>query len=288
LVNAGSLPKGNLFEIQAQEATEELQLVNAENQLEISYLDMIQLLELDSVGDFEIVIPEIEISDEELIPYSAGEIFNQAESIMPQIKSAEFQLKSSETGFIIAKGLRSPTLSFNTYWGTRYSDLITRFLLDGSGNPIIGGDGFPLTESTPFLDQLSDNIGYGIGLNLSIPIFNRWQTNYMISNAKLGLDNSRLVLENEKNLLYKDIQQSYADARAALKRYRASQKTVISTEESFRYTEQRFNVGLVTSVEYNTSKNLLTQAQSDRLQAKYDYIFQKNKLEFYLGNPIKI
>jgi outer membrane protein len=240
------------------------------------------------VGDFEIEIPAIEIADDEMIPYTAGEIFNRASQILPQIKSAEYQLKSSETGLIIAKGLRSPTLSFSTFWGTRYSDLITRIQLDENGNPIIGGDGLPVTEQTPFIDQLSDNIGYGVGLSLSIPIFNNWQTNYMISNARLGLENSKLVLENEKNVLYKDIQQSYADARAALKQYRASQKSVTSMEESFRYTEQKFNVGLVTSVEYNTAKNMLTQAQSDLLQSKYDYIFQKNKLEFYLGNPLKL
>jgi len=140
----------------------------------------------------------------------------------------------------------------------------------------------------PFVDQFKDNLTYGLALNLSIPIFNGWQTNTAISNSKLSVLNSRYQLQYTKNLLYKEIQQAYADAIAALKKYRATEKAVFSMEESFRYTEQKFNVGLVNSVEYNTSKNQLTRTQSDLLQAKYEFIFKTKVLEFYRGNPLTL
>jgi outer membrane protein len=95
-------------------------------------------------------------------------------------------------------------------------------------------------------------------------------------------------LNTPKNLLYKEIQQAYADAVASLKKYRASEKAVSSMEESFRYTEQKFNVGMVTSVDYNTAKNQLTSAQSDLLQSKYEYIFTTKVLEFYRGLPLSL
>ncbi len=288
LVNAGSIPHGNLLEIMAQQANEELQLVNYQNQLEISYLTLTQMLELDSVGDFRIEVPVITIPPGDELAYTVNGIYNHAELIMPQIQSAEYQLKASEAGLLVAKGMRSPNLSLNSYISTRYSDIRTRTMLDENGNPVIGPDLMPVQETYPFWDQLNDNINYGLGISLSIPIFNGLRTNTAVSNAKLNLDNSKLSLQNARNQLYKEIQQKYADARAALKRYNASQKTVTSMEESFRYVEQKLNVGAVTSVEYNTSKNMLMKAQSDFLQAKYEYIFQINVLEFYMGNPIKL
>jgi outer membrane protein len=140
----------------------------------------------------------------------------------------------------------------------------------------------------PFGNQFTDNATYGIQFNLTIPIFNGWQTNTMISNAKITVLNSKYNLEYTKNLLYKEIQQAYADAVASFNKYRASEKAVSSMEESFRYTEQKFNVGMVTSVDYNTAKNQLTRAQSDLLQSKYEYIFKTKVLEFYRGLPLSL
>jgi len=273
LVEAGSLAQGSLLEIQAQAAAEELQQVNAQNQLDISYLTLTQLLELDSVGNFEIEIPDLPLPEEKFLLESINDIYSDAERILPQVKSADYQLKSSETGLNIAKGARIPILSFTGSYGTRYSNILTK--------PIIGGD-------YPFGDQFRDNSTYGVQFNLTVPIFNGWQTNTMISNAKISVLNSMYNLESTKNILYKEIQQAYADAVASLKKYRASEKAVSSMEESFRYTEQKFNVGLVTSVDYNTSKNQLTSTQSDLLQSKYEYIFKTKVLEFYRGLPLNL
>jgi outer membrane protein len=95
-------------------------------------------------------------------------------------------------------------------------------------------------------------------------------------------------LQNKKNTLYATIQQAYADAMAALKKFSATEKALISMEESFKYTEKKFEVGLVNTVDYNTSKNQLTATQSDLLQAKYDFIFKINILNFYRGEPITL
>jgi len=134
-----------------------------------------------------------------------------------------------------------------------------------------------------FKDQISDFEYKQVNLSLAIPIFNNWNVQYQISNAKVALEDSKLNLDLAKQLLYEAIQQAHANAVAALENYYAKQESVISSQEAFTYTEERYNVGMVNSVEYNLAKNNLTRAQSDLLQAKYDYIFKTKILDFYQG-----
>jgi outer membrane protein len=139
-----------------------------------------------------------------------------------------------------------------------------------------------------FEDQLKNNKNYGLGFSLSIPVLNGWQVNKNISNSRLAVENSQYSLEGTKKQLYKDIQQAYADAVAALKKYNASLKAVSSSEESFRYTEQKFDVGMITPVDYNAAKTQLLNVQSDMSQAKYEFIFKTKVLDFYKGLPLSL
>lgn len=281
MVEAGSLPRGNLLEIQAQAAREEVQLINNKNQLDLSYLNIVQLLELDSIGNFEIVEPDLSITNQDIIIGSVNHIFNTASSSRPDVKSAELRLKSAEYDLKIAKGGRIPRLTMNTTFNTGYSSIRQKIL---NIDPVTGIE----YGEYPFSDQLNDNVSYGIGLTLSIPVFNGWQVNTNIRNTRVNIQNNRYILENTKKQLYKDIQQAYADAQASLKSYNASLKAVESMQESFRYTEQKFNVGMVTPVEYNTAKAQLLNAESELAQAKYEYIFKTKVLDFYKGLPLEL
>ncbi len=272
LVDAGSLARGNLLDIEAQSAREELQLVNMQNQLTLSYLALAQMLELPAVDDFAISIPALTI-DPVIVKGDPSGIYSIAEKTRPEIIGAEYRLKSSEYDLSIAKGGRSPRLSLGASVGTAYSD--------NRVNP------FTL-EPYSFSNQLNDNLNYGVGFSLNIPIFNGWQVNTNISNSKLGIENSRYALEATKKQLYKNIQQAFTDAEGALKKYTASGKAVASMEEAFRYSEQKLNNGLVTAVEYNQSKTLLLNAQSEMAQAKYEYVFKIKVLDFYKGIPITL
>ena len=276
LVEAGSLARGSLLEIQAQAASEELNVITAQNLLDIAYLDLTQMLDLDSVGDFEIEIPEFGDVGREPIMITVGMVYRDALSILPQVQSAEYQLESAYRGLSIAQGQRSPSLSLNGQWGTGYSDARQRQNLSG------------IWEDVPFWDQMDLNQSTMVSMGLSIPIFNQWRVNTNISNAKLSVMSSSLTLETTKMDLYKNIQQSYADAVAAQKKYLATEEALESMQESFKYTEEKFEVGLVNTVDYNTEKNRLTATQSELLQAKYDYIFKIKILDFYRGIPIAL
>ncbi|PLX00347.1 MAG: hypothetical protein C0594_15800, partial [Marinilabiliales bacterium] len=298
MVNAGSLAKGSLLEVEAQEASEELQYVNAKNQLDISYLNLIQLLDLDSTQSisFEIEKPLLPEIKEQELHISIEDIYMDAVDTLPQIKSAEYKLKSAEKGLAIAQGSRSPRLSANaTWWASGYSSALgmpdlTTLSMDtmisgftSSGEDVYAYDYNYDTKPVSLTDQFSDNKSTSFSVSLSIPIFNNWQVSNAVSNAKINLLNQQYQLESTRNMLLKEIQQAHADAVAALKKFQASRKALSSIEEAFHYTQEKFNVGLVSSVDYNLSKSQLTKARSDLLQAKYEYIFKTKILDFYMG-----
>ncbi len=143
-------------------------------------------------------------------------------------------------------------------------------------------------EKMSLSNQLENNERKNLSFTLRIPIFNRFQTQTQINNAKISVLNAKYNLELDKNKLYERVQQAYTDASAALKQYIATKKTVKSTREAFNYTQQRFNVGLVNSLDYNIAKNHLSKAKSDLLQAKYNYIFKTKILDFYMGKQLKL
>jgi outer membrane protein len=140
----------------------------------------------------------------------------------------------------------------------------------------------------PYAEQVNDNQYRSASLNLYVPIFNKKQTDTRIGQAKIALYDSRYKLEQAKQILYKEIQQAYADAKAALEKYYSSHEAVKASEEAFNHTEHKFNIGMVTSIEFNEAKNKLTTARSELLKAKYEYIFKVKILDFYRGVPVSL
>jgi outer membrane protein len=270
LVDAGSVAKGNLLQIQAQAAQEELSLITQKNLLESSILTLTQFLELKTPAGFEIAAPEINVDPNFVVSGNIDDIFAIALKNRPEVKSSELKLTASEYSLKMAKGGRSPQLSLDYSYSARYS------------NPS------NLTGDQSFLGQLKTSRSSGVGLTLNIPILNGWQVNKNISNSKLNVETSEYNLEGTKKQLYKSIQQAYTDAVASLKKFNVSIKAIASTEESFRYTEQKFNVGMVTPVDYNAAKTQLLKAQSDMSQAKYEFVFKTKVLDFYKGLPLTL
>ncbi|TCO08443.1 TolC family protein [Natronoflexus pectinivorans] len=268
LVDAGSIPEGNFLEMRSLAAREVLNITQLENSVALSLLDLAQALDLEVVEGFDIQEPVLdELSGAELV--ERADVLEYAINNMPQIAASEHRLSSSELDVEIAKGRMLPTLSFEMGWGTNYVS-VKDF------------------ENPSFGSQFRDNANSYVGLNLAIPIFNRFQARTGVENAHLGVKNARFELDRQKQQLRKEIQQAYADAEAAFRQYLASQTAVESYQESFRYTEKRFNVGLLNPVDYNVAKTELMKAESDYIQAKYSYILRLKILEFYQGNPIEL
>ncbi|MDA3954459.1 MAG: TolC family protein [Bacteroidales bacterium] len=274
LYEIGNASKGDLLQIQSQAAGEKAALTDAENNLKISYLDLVQLLYLEDPNNFDIVIPEIlDITLGNNIT-TVNDVYNDALAFLPEIKSAELYLKSSEMNLAISYGSISPSLTFGYQYQSRYNELATNIADPGS--------------NYPYLEQIGDNASQAIYLALRIPLFNNWRTGNSINQAKISLNDAGLFLDLQKQNLYKDIQLVKTQAIASLDRYKANLEAVKAMEEAFRYTEQKYQVGLVDILEYNTAKNQLNKSNSDLAQAKYEYIFRTKILEFYRGEQITL
>jgi len=265
-VEAGSLARGSLLEIQAQAAGEELNLVNAKNQLQLAKLRLTQLLEIPLKEDFDVEVPTLPEITAEASIVSSVEVYKSALLTRPEIKGADLRYQSSQFQLKIARGALYPTISAYANFYDLYNN----------------------QNSSSFSDQLRNNQRKSLGAQMNIPIFTRFLNKIQIDNARLQVLNTELELENSKKLLRSDIETAQTNAIASLNRYNSNQKAVSSMKEAFRYSEEKFGVGLVNAVEYNTAKTKLAKSESDLLQAKYEFIFRTKILDFYRGLPITL
>lgn len=267
LVEAGALPQGDLLEIQATIATQEQQIVNAENAVFISKIQLAQLLFVSDYENFDIVDVEYQVPPSLIMNQSPDAIVIKAKETRFDIKIAETNAAIAEDNLKIARGALQPTLSGSYNFGSNY---FTSELFD-----------------TPdFETQISDNKSHNFSLRLNIPIFNGFASRNNVKRNQVGFERSKNALEQANLDMESSVYQAYNDTKGALKAYEAAQKTLIAREEAFNYARERYNVGLLNAFDFNQSQNRFEAAQSEVIRTKYDYIFKLKVLEFYFGIPI--
>jgi outer membrane protein len=226
---------------------------------------------------FDIEEPNIIIEQATLELIPSDKVYEYAVINRPEIKSAEYRLQSANKALAIAKGSRSPIITLGGSWNTSWSDQIREDFLD------------PESGTMEYWKQVRDNNpNKGWSISLNIPIFNGFQVSSYINRSKLASLNAEYELELTQNQIRKTVETAYTDAIAAFKTYQANVKSLESFRESFKYMEQKFNVGLVNSLDYNVAKQQLTKAESDLISAKFDFVFKTKVLDFYMGKPITL
>ncbi len=303
-VKAGALPRSAELDLIAQLASNELNVIDAENNVQISLLQLKQAMLLSGSDYLGVIIPEIELDSSMLANINAQNIYKIAEAAMPEIRSADGQVAAAEIGIDVAKGSYLPTLRLNAGVNTNYSSIIAdRGLSETNGTftdvPIgfVGSSAGPMvvtpiegrdTFDYPTGQQLGDNFGQSVSLSLSIPIFNNYQANAAVQRAKITRERAVVQAQQVRQQLRQTIETSSNDALSAAKSYVSSFKRVEAQEESFRATKQRYENGAANYTEYQVAENNLFQAKSDLLRAKYSFIFRLKILDFYQGKPIEL
>ena len=275
LVDAGSVPMSQLYDIMAQLARDEVSLTEAQNNVSLALLDLAQALELERLGaDFDIAQPEMQdaIADNMRSILPPDNIYAHAVTFKPQIKEQEYLLASQKKMLRVAQADYYPNIGFYA----SYSNGYYRYS---------GGDGY---DNLPFSDQLQQNERRTIGFSVSIPLFNRFTIRNNVRQARVGIINRELMMENSRKALYKEIQQAYFNATAAQEMYMASEKSVMASQEAFMYAEERYAAGRSTVFEYNESKKIYAQSLSEQAQAKFTFIFRAKILDFYNGIAITL
>jgi outer membrane protein len=274
LVDEGKVISSQLYDMEAQVANERVALIQAENNLKLSLLDLSQSLELEQNLSFDVYTTAI--IDEQITEYMNNmqpfsSIFDKAIQDRPVIKEQEYKLESYKRTLKIAKSDYYPSLNLSMGLGINYFYLYAKN-----------------AQNSSFSSQLQNNVGENIGLSLNIPIFNRLSIKNQVKTAKLNINNQQLILNNTKKTLYKEIETAYFNAISAQEKYHASRLAVKATSESFEYAKERYETGKSSAFEFNEAKTRLAKSQSEEIQAKYDYIFRMKILDFYNGMPIKL
>ena len=286
-VESGIKPRSDLFDIEATIASNRESIINAENSLDLSLLNLSQSLQV-SPKDFDIEDVQINLTSVSMTYNSSGQILSYALDNRAEIKNAELNIENADFGVKLAQSAYAPSLSFGAGLGSSYQhrqgeeDVRSEFIADPN-NP---GSIIETVVPYGFNAQIENNLGYNLGLSLNVPIFNGFKTKANVSKAKINREKSILNLEQTKQDLTTTIIQAYADAKASLNQYQASMFSVASLQESFKNIQNKFNFGAATSFEVEQVRGRLFNAKSNLINSKYNFVFRSKVLDFYMGKPL--
>ena len=267
LIDIGTFSPRQIFEIEASLASQEQNVVQAENNYRNAKLSLAQLLLIDDFNSFEIANEDFSIPFSDILSKTPKEILNKSMSFRNDIKLAETNISIAEKDIQISKSQLQPSVTSFYQWNTRIS----------------------YQDNLPsFDDQFDLNKGQAYGLALNIPIFQGKQIRNNVERSKVNLNRLKNQYEQEKLNLENSINQAYNDLTGAIKLYEASNKTLASLKSAYEDTSDRFLLGAVNSFDFIQSKQRYESAQSENIRAKFDYIFKLKVLEFYFGLPLSI
>ncbi len=265
-VEVGSRPLVDQYNQESTVAGNELTVIQRENQLRLSRVQLIRQLQIDPLGNYEFVVPNIEERAAAQNPESIElqTLIDEALINRSDIKSEEADILSSELQLTLAKTRFLPTITASGAISTRWSD---PYFLDAN-------------FSEQFFDQ---QVNKGYGFSISLPIFQNWNRVYNLELAKVQLKNARLSLENSKLGVVQEVTQAYNDFAAYSKQIESAQKALFASEKALETQQERYNVGASTFIELSEAQSTYVSAQSDFTQARYNLIFQEKLLDFFLG-----
>lgn len=265
----GKASEAELYEAKSRAAQDQLSAVQADNEYRLALLDLSQLLELPTPEGFGIVSPSIDEDKDFSILTSPADIYSEALLIKPSIKAAQYRVEGAQKSIRIAQSGYYPQLSLGAGIATSYYNVSGR-------------------ENGNFGSQLRDNFSQYIGLSLNIPIFNRFSTRNQVRKAHIQQTTLNWQLEDAKKALYKEIQQAYYNAVNAESKFESSRTADEAAKASFNLMKEKYANGKATSTEFNEARTNWLKAVSDRIQAKYDYLFRTKILDFYKGVPLTL
>ena len=303
-IKAGALAANARLDIVAQVARDEQAIVTAQNNVELSYLTLKNLMEFPFDREMKIETPPLILpSDINPDAFMFKAVYNQALGAQPQIRAGELRIKSAEIGVKIAEAGLLPSLFANANISSNYSNKILDFTkgkpitVESTQNIKVNGQILPVTfyqntvtdvPKKTYGSQISDNLGQGIGLQLQIPIFDGFQRRIAVDRQKLNVESQNITLDRNKQQLKADVQTAIANSKAARKQYEASQRTFEALKGAFEATEKRLATGGANGFEYTQARSNLDNAERDVTVAKYDYLFKVKIVEFYEGKKMTL
>lgn len=268
-VDVGSLPTVDLFNQEATVASDELTVIQRENALEVSIAQLIRIMQDDTITEIETSVPSVDEISIMPVDFNLNEMIDAALNSRSDYKAQQLTIEGNEQAEIIARANLLPSLSasagISSRWSDQFFDPVTR-------------------DVAPFGDQFFDQqINRSIGFSVSIPIFNRWNNRTNLLNSKIQLKNSEFELQNVRFQISEEVRQAYNDYTSIVKELESTEKSLVAAERAYETEQQRYEIGATTLIELNLANANYVQAQSERVQAVYNFIFQQRLLDYYIG-----
>lgn len=301
LFELGGTSKVKLLQLKAQFANEESQLVTAQTQLDQSYLTLWQLLNLTPDSNNKIIEPDsASLMDIVKETPEAEEIYKAFVSKSPDVIAAQKRSEASKYNQYIANGGRSPRLTFSAGINSFYTTQAQRGVgtptytpiplgVDAMGNPAPYYSmipSYPSSEIVPFSEQFDRNLGKNFGFTLSVPIFNGWQVSTNVQKARINQSSTELTQKQTEQDLYKSINQAYLDFVSSQKKYESNVNNFEANKEAMELAEAQFSLGALNMADFIVTKTQYLQSETNLVQAKYELLFRRKVLDFYLGKPL--
>lgn len=263
LVDAGKVAEATLYDAEALQAQDKLQVTTAENDVKVALVTLANLLQLPTADDFDVLPIDEELP---LIP-GPDVVYSRALETNHSILSAHKSIEVARDNISVARSGYLPRLNFNASFGSTYYTI--------SGLP-----------SDPFGTQMRNNLSTYLGFSLNIPIFDGFSTRNNVRRARLAESSALLELDRRESDLYKTIQLAYTQASGARDKYLASEETLAKTQLSFQATREKYNLGRSTPAEFEQAKNNLFKVEITRIQSLYEYLLRYRLLRFYETNRL--
>ncbi len=304
-IEAGTLPENDRLDFLAQIALDQQTIIETENLVEINYLNLKQLMQIDPEVDFQIQsLAQITIP-ENAAPsaYMTDEVYQTALQTQPQIQASDLRIQSAELDARIARSGYLPQIALFANLNTRYNNLTidrTRGdeIVNAVDNPVLI-DGSPATltffqpsiENAPnmtFFDQMSNFFGQTFGFSIQVPIYNRHQNIIAVERAEVAALNQQVVNRQLRQQLKTDVQRAVTNARASERALEASRLSLEAAEAAFENAQSRYDLGAINSLEYTTARNNFDQADINYTRARYQYLFDLKVVDFYYGRELTL
>lgn len=300
LIAGGLRPKNDIYDLRATLAANQQSLVTAKGNLELAKLSLNQSMRIPSDEQFSLVVPELVLAAlDDPFQMSPSDVYQLAADLQPNLKNSALQVDLAGLDEEIAKAALLPTLGLGGSVGTNYSSLgkevvgqeeviVTQPIIINNVETDVGfKQTVPQVEDKSYGSQVFDNVTYGYGLNLTIPIYSNYRNKAGIRRAQIAKENAILTDQNNRDLFRQQIEQAIVDARNAKVQYEAAEASVEASKQSLDNLKLSFDQGNVNSFQLNIAADQYNNAQIQSLLAKYDYIFKMKIIDLYMGKQLQ-
>ena len=295
----------NILNLKIQVANDEMQKVNAENDLLLSKAKLLQLMNESSNLNFQTdrTALETDIIQEYKMPIS--NVLRYVLENNPTVKKIKGQQEINSLNTENSRAILKPIIGLGLSLGANYSSTAPReiFVFDGKTKlqesqsndyVLLNGKKVNITNSTQiqtgyfdkvgYFDQLINNFNRILYLNVRIPIYDAGISKKRIENAIVNQEISKIQLNEAETKIKQVVELAYLNMQSSYKRFLASSKQVGIINESFLLTQKQFEEGIINATDYNLLKTQLDRVRQSQIQYKFDYILRTKILDFYANS----